>query len=130
MPKYYYTFWFLLLLAVEVCIALFVKTGILRHFVGDILAVILVYCFLRLISRLSIQKAALVALSVGFVIELIQFTNIVSKLGLDDIGWLAIILGSTADLWDLFAYSIGFFAIILFEFAINKLKYNMQNNKA
>ncbi|MEP2936995.1 MAG: DUF2809 domain-containing protein [Gilvibacter sp.] len=110
-----YFWWTLVLLGIETSIALFINGGIIRHFIGDVLAIILVYSLLRLISNLRILKAALVALFIGLFIEAIQALEILTTLGLDNIKWLNVVFGSTADWCDVLAYGIGYVSILIFE---------------
>lgn len=115
MYKRYYLIWTIVLFVTECAIALFIKGGLIRHFVGDILAIILVYCLLRAISNLAKQKAALIALITGLLIELVQALQLLNELELDHIKWLTIVFGSTADPWDVLAYALGFIFILIAE---------------
>jgi len=75
---------------------------------------------LRLISSFRTFKAAFISLIVGFVIELSQAVNLLTILNLQDVKLLNIMLGNTADPWDLVAYSIGFISILLAESVIKR----------
>lgn len=97
----------LVLLAVEVLIALFVNDAFVRPYLGDVLAVILVFMAIRAVSAAGPWTAAAVALSVAVAIELGQLIGILHILGLAHHPWLRVVLGTGFDVRDLFAYAIG-----------------------
>lgn len=96
---------FLMLLATEVCIALFVHDSFVRPYIGDVLAVVTVYCGARIVfpQRFTWLSAAVMALAVG--VELIQLTDFSSLFG--EGSFIAVLLGSTFDPHDLLCYAIG-----------------------
>jgi len=96
-----------LLFAVEVLIALFVKDRFVRPYLGDVLAVILVFMAIRAVFAVGPWTAAAVALCVAVVIELGQLIGILHILGLAHHQWLRVILGTGFDVRDLLAYAIG-----------------------
>ena len=106
---------FLLLLSIEISIAVFLKTGFIRHTIGDVIVVPLIYCFVRSFVGLHKTKAALLVLLFAFAIELLQKFNLVEKLGLKDNHLAHIIIGNTFAWMDLLAYAVGFALILLVE---------------
>ncbi len=111
--KYFLTF--CLLLIIEVCIALFINDTIIRPFIGDMLVVILIYCFVRTFIKTSYLKAIIGVLLFAYVVEAIQATSFIDWIGLSDNKIAKIILGTTFDWKDLFAYTIGGVLILIFE---------------
>ncbi len=105
----------LILFAVEIFIALFVKDTVIRPFVGDVLVVCLIYCFLRIFLRISFWKVAVSALLFAFAIEILQYFDYVKLLGLENNRILSVALGRTFELMDFVAYLVGFLLIILAE---------------
>ncbi len=103
---------FLLILAVEIIIALFVKDSIIRPFVGDALVVVLIYCFLRIFLNYAPLKLAFGVLIFAIVIEILQFFDYVKLLGLQDNRFLSIMMGRTFEWSDFVAYLGGFLLII------------------
>jgi hypothetical protein len=97
----------LALLAVELLIALFVKDSFVRPYLGDVLAVILVFMAIRAMFAAGPWTAAAIALSVAVVIELGQLVGILHILGLAHHQWLRVVLGTGFDVRDLLAYAIG-----------------------
>ena len=103
------------LLAVEICIALFVTDSIVRPFVGDALVVILIYCFLRIFLKVVYRKAALAVFAFACCIEILQYFDYVARLGLENNRALSVMLGRTFEWMDFIAYLAGFLLILLIE---------------
>jgi len=96
------------------------RWGWLRSFFGDVLAVVWVYFVFKTVIAARVLPLALAALGVGYAVELGQF--IVSALHLHIPNRaLRIVLGSTADWWDVLAYTIGFAAVLALEALRTKL---------
>ena len=111
---------FILLFIIEVCIALYLHDTIIRPFVGDMLVVLLVYCFVMTVlllttTRIKITIVALSVLVFAFCVEALQATELLQTLGLSENKLASVILGSTFDWLDLVAYIIGTMLIILLE---------------
>ncbi len=96
-----------ILFAVEVAIALFVRDAFIRPYVGDVLAVALVYAVLRAITPLTMIPAIAVALTIALAIEIAQGLNLLVALGLHDNQLARIVLGGAFDWFDLEAYISG-----------------------
>jgi len=97
----------LLLFAVEVFIALFIKDRIIRPYGGDLLVVILIYYFLRSFWNQSPGIIALVVLLFSFSIEFLQYFKLVELLGLSAYPLARIVIGTSFHWLDLVAYAIG-----------------------
>lgn len=104
-----------ILLAVEICIALLITDSIIRPFVGDMLVVILIYCFLRIFLHVTYWKAALGVFAFACLIEILQYFDYVARLGLENNRVLSVMLGRTFEPMDFIAYLTGFLFIILIE---------------
>ncbi|CAB3645332.1 MAG: DUF2809 domain-containing protein [Achromobacter pulmonis] len=99
--------------AVEVLIATLGKPyPLLRGFVGDVVAVGWAYLVYRSFIRASVLPLALAALLTGYAVELGQYLA-------RHFGWrleqpvLRVVLGSVPDWWDMLAYTLGFFLVLL-----------------
>ncbi len=103
------------LLAIELVIALFVRDAIVRPYVGDALAVVLVYTGLRAITTLRVVPALLAAFAIAVVIEFGQYFHLLDHIGLGGNRWARIILGSGFDPKDFVAYAGGAMLILLVE---------------
>lgn len=106
---------FCLLLITEICIALFVHDTIIRPFIGDMLVVILIYCFVRTFIKATHVKTIIGVLLFAYVVELLQATSFIDWIGLSNNQIAKIILGTTFDWKDLFAYTLGGVLILIFE---------------
>lgn len=105
----------IILLIVETGIAIFVHDTFIRPFVGDTLALILVYCGLKTIIRGKKLKIAALSLGIALSIEALQATPFIDWVGLSHNKVARIILGSTFDGLDVLAYSVGALLIIIFD---------------
>ncbi len=97
----------LVLLALEICIALFVHDSIVRPFVGDALVVILMFYFLRIFIQKHNHSLAIGAFLLACGVEFLQAFHLVEKFAIEN-PVLRIALGSTFDYWDFLAYGVGF----------------------
>ena len=93
-----------LILAIEVCIALFVHDDFIRPYVGDVLVTVLLCCLARAIFPKL--HPALPVFGIALAAETWQWLGITELLCLEGTA-LGIILGSTADWLDLLCYGIG-----------------------
>jgi hypothetical protein len=105
----------LAIFAIEVAIALFVRDAFVRPYLGDTLAVILVYAGLRAVLRIGVIGVTAAALVIAFAIEFGQRFGLLDLLGLRDVPLARIALGSGFDPRDLAAYTIGAVLVLLFE---------------
>jgi len=103
-----------LLLAVEVVIALFVRDRFVRPYLGDVLAVMLVYCGLRAVLSLRVLPAALLAFAIGAVIEFGQAIHVLDLLGVHD-RVARVVLGGSFEWLDFVAYAAGAVAVLAIE---------------
>jgi Protein of unknown function (DUF2809) len=81
-PHKLYALAFLGLLALEICIALFVHDRWIRPFVGDTLVVILLYTFLRIFVGWRHWYTASICLIFAYCIEFAQLLHLSSYLDL------------------------------------------------
>jgi Protein of unknown function (DUF2809) len=111
--KNYFSF-FLLLLAIEVGIALFIHDQFIRPYIGDFLVVILLYCLLKSFVNISPIKAALFVLTFAYTIEFLQWFNIADIMGIQNRA-LRIIIGNSFSWGDLIAYTVGIALVLQVE---------------
>lgn len=114
----------LLLFVTEVLIALYVHDQIIRPYIGDVLVVILMYCSVKTIFDYPIKPTAIAVLIISFTIEVLQYLNIVEKLGLQDNKLAATVIGTSFSWVDICAYILGFFLVLAFEKLISFSKAN------
>jgi hypothetical protein len=105
------------LLLVEITIARYAPTGLIRSFVGDVLVVLLLYLTLRTMLALQAKYLALGAFVFACCIEVAQAFNLVDQLGLHAQtpfhAVLRVALGATFDWWDFVAYSVGYLLSVI-----------------
>ena len=105
----------ILLFLAEVLIAYYIHDKIIRPYVGDLLVVILIYCFIKSFVNISVTKAAIFVLLFAYVIELLQYLNMIKFLGLQKSRMANIVLGNYFEWIDLVAYTAGIAIVILIE---------------
>lgn len=111
----------IILFITEALIATFLKTGFIRHTFGDYLVVILLFCFIKSFIEINSFKLAICVLAFSFLVEFLQLLNILEVFNLQNNYLMTLILGSTFQISDLVAYTLGIITIIFFEFKIYKL---------
>ncbi|HEV7350451.1 DUF2809 domain-containing protein [Telluribacter sp.] len=99
----------------EILIALYLNDRVIRPYGGDYLVVILVYCFIRALFRVSVSGAALLALLLAYLIEFLQSVNFVALLGLQNHGLAAVVLGHQFEWMDMLAYTLGIATVLVLE---------------
>lgn len=112
--KTYFGFAILIFL-IEVLIALFVNDAFVRPYLGDVLVVILIYCFLKSFLKVSVLPAAVFVLLFSFTIEFLQFLNIVEKLSLENSKIARTVIGTSFSWMDLLMYVVGIMVVIIVE---------------
>lgn len=112
--KHYFGF-AVLIFIIEVMIALFVNDNFVRPYLGDVLVVILIYCFIKSFLKLPVLNVAVFVLLFSFTIEFLQFLNIVEKLHLEKSKIARTVIGTSFSWIDLLTYIIGISIVILIE---------------
>jgi len=92
---------------IEVIIALWWRDDFVRPYLGDVLAVALVYLALRAMTRLDPLGAAGVALVVAVAIELGQLVHVLDAVGLGGNRLARVVLGGVFDPRDIACYLVG-----------------------
>ena len=105
----------LLLFITEVCIALFVRDNFIRPYLGDVLVVILIYCFVKSFWTISVIKAAMAVLLFAFGVETLQYFAIIEKLGLQNNSFARTVIGTSFAWEDILAYIVGIVIVIVGE---------------
>jgi Protein of unknown function (DUF2809) len=114
----------MLLFGVEILIAKFAHDQIVRPYIGDLLVVILIYCFVRSFLDTAFLPTALSVLLFSYLVETAQYFNAINLLGLRDSRIARLIIGTSFAWMDILAYTVGIAFVIYFEkiIAIKKLK--------
>src|SRR6187402_2099185 len=112
--KHYFIFTIFIFL-IEVLIALYVHDNFVRPYLGDVLVVILIYCFIKSFLKLPVLTVAIFVLIFSFTVEFLQFLNIVEKLHLEKSKIARTVIGTSFSWIDLLTYIIGIAIVILIE---------------
>ncbi len=99
--------WFVLILGLEVLIAMFVDDAWIRPVVGDLLAMVLICCFLHSLTLIRFQTIVIGTFIFACVVEGLQFLDLIGFLGLRHSLAAHLIIGSTFDWRDILAYALG-----------------------
>ena len=105
----------LFLLLIEVIIALYVHDDFIRPYVGDVLVVIVIYTFIRIIVPEKCKLIPLFLFVFAAGVELLQLANIVEILGVADNKFLKILIGSVFDIKDIACYAVGCVILCMYE---------------
>jgi len=105
----------LFLLLIEVIIALYVHDDFIRPYVGDVLVVIVIYTFTRIIVPEKCKLIPLFLFVFAAGAELLQLANIVEILGVADNKFLKILIGSVFDIKDIVCYAVGCVILCMYE---------------
>jgi len=111
------------LLAVEVCIALFVHDAFVRPYVGDMLVTLLLCCMCRVACPDKVRLLPVFVFVFAACVEIGQYFDLVALLGLADNRLLSIALGRTFSWPDLLCYAVGCTAA----FALDELIHRRKN---
>lgn len=114
---------FLVIFAVETCIALFVHDDFVRPYIGDVIVMWAVYCLAQIIlgGRFGSYKVAIGSLIFAFFVEFLQKLRIVDVLGIKS-PVLRTIIGTSYSTADLFCYIAGTAFIFAGIFIYRKLR--------
>jgi Protein of unknown function (DUF2809) len=108
-----------ILFAMVVIIALFFRDGWVRPLLGDVLIVMVIAYFVHAFAAVPLRKIALGTLVFAYLIEFLQFLNLIDILGWRNSQLAHLTIGSTFDWRDLVAYTIGIVIVLL---TTNRLK--------
>lgn len=105
--RLYYFLAFILLLAVEIFIALFVHDRFVRPYIGDVLVVIVLYFLVRIFVPEGCRWLPVLIFLFATGVELLQYFRLVERLGLSDNRLMRTLLGSVFDVKDILCYGVG-----------------------
>jgi hypothetical protein len=109
---------FILLFLIEVCIAYFFIVGFIRHTIGDYIVVLLLYCFFSSFVKTKPIFMASAVLVIAYIIEFMQMANLLAYLNLENSTLAKTILGSTFQVDDLLAYTLGIISVLIYEYKL------------
>ena len=116
----------IILLFIEICIAVFINDRFIRPYLGDFLVVILLYCFVRSFFNVPVNQTAIGVLIFAFVIEGLQYIQLVNILGLQDSKLAGVVLGNSFSWMDMLTYVLGIALVMAYEIVNNFFKVKNQ----
>lgn len=105
----------LLLLITEVLIAVYVHDNFVRPYIGDLLVVVLLYCFTRCFANIAVLPAATGSLLFACLVEGLQYLRFVERIGLGDNRIANIVIGNSFAWGDMVAYTAGAALVLVAE---------------
>jgi hypothetical protein len=105
----------IVIFCIEVLIALYVDDNFVRPYFGDVLVVILIYCFLKSFLRLPVLATTVFVLAFTLTIEFFQYLNVVEKLGLQESRIARTVIGTSFAWHDILAYVVGIVIVLVGE---------------
>ncbi|WP_207505699.1 ribosomal maturation YjgA family protein [Telluribacter humicola] len=110
-----YVLWAIALFIIEVIIAKYLKDPIIRPCGGDFLVVILVYCVVRGFINVPVLPAAIGSLGFAYLVESLQYGNLVEQLGIQHHRLALLVLGHQFEWLDMLAYTLGTALVLVLE---------------
>ena len=98
---------FMIFLAIEVLIALYVHDDFVRPYLGDVLVVVVLYFFARIWIPEKYRWLSGAIFVFAAAVEVLQYFRLVEILGVENNVFLRTILGSTFDFKDIVCYGVG-----------------------
>jgi hypothetical protein len=105
----------LLLLGVEIFIGACMHDAVIRPYGGDVLVVILIYCFIRSFWRLRVLPLALGVLIFSYLEETGQYFHLADRLGFSRPSLMRTVIGWYFTWADMLCYTLGIGAVLAVE---------------
>lgn len=102
-----YLIGFLVLLIIEVLIALYIHDDFIRPYIGDVLVVMVLFCFVGIFIPNGVKLMPLYIFIFAAGVEVLQYFRLVEVLGLENNRFLRILIGSVFDVKDIICYGVG-----------------------
>jgi len=117
-PRIVYAVFFILILILEIIIALFVRDRFIRPYGGDILVTVLICCFARVFFPRKPKLMPVYVFLFAVCVEIGQYFDFVSLLGLGESRFFRVLLGSTFSFADIICYGVGCVIFALGEYLL------------
>lgn len=118
----WYAVGFIGIFLIELCIALFVHDDFIRPYGGDVLVTVLICCFVRIFFPDGVRLLPVWVFLFAAAVEVGQYFDFVTLLGLGDSGFFRILLGSTFSWKDIVCYAVGCALFRAVETAVKRKK--------
>ena len=94
------------ILAIEIYIATFVKGGFVRHYLCDVLVTVMLYAFGRAVFKTAPKILAFEIFAFSLFIEILQYFKVLEILDIHNL-IIRIVFGGTFDVSDIVCYALG-----------------------
>lgn len=128
--RFYYFLAFILILAVEILIALFVHDRFVRPYIGDVLVVIVLYFLVRIFMPEGCRWLPALIFLFATGVEFLQYFRLVERLGLSDNRLLRTLLGSVFDFKDILCYGVGCMLLQIGQWVYRRNFQNMRKEQS
>lgn len=127
--RLFYFLAFILLLAVEIFIALFVHDRFVRPYIGDVLVVIVLYFLIRIFLPEGCGWLLGIIFLFATGVEILQYFRLVERLGLSDSRLMRAVLGSVYDFRDILCYGVGCVLLQIGQWSFSRIFRNMRRER-
>ncbi|MFD2872628.1 DUF2809 domain-containing protein [Mucilaginibacter ximonensis] len=104
-----------ILFLIELFIGFYMHDDIVRPFVGDLLVVIFIYCFVMSFFKINSLITALGTLFFAYATEISQYYHLVNMLGWGGSKFARIIMGTSFSWIDMLMYTAGISLVVIIE---------------
>lgn len=115
---------FLAIFLIEITIALFINDSFVRPILGDVLVVVLMYFFVRMVTNIDHLPTVMGVFVFSCLVEIMQFFHLIDYLKLQDSKLAQTVLGTTFSVMDFFAYFTGALLILILPIVFRLMQKN------
>ena len=119
--RLFYGIIFAVLVIIEVIIGVFVHDRFVRPYLGDVIVVIAIYAFVRIIIPKKYVFLPFIVFGFSVIVELLQGIHIVDILGIQN-NFLRVLIGTSFDWKDILCYGAGCLILEIYEIVLKKNK--------
>ena len=119
--RLFYGIIFAVLVIIEVIIGVFVHDRFVRPYLGDVIVVIAIYAFVRIIIPKKYVFLPFIVFGFSVIVELLQGIHIVDILGIQN-HFLRVLIGTSFDWKDILCYGAGCLILEIYEIVLKKNK--------
>lgn len=113
---------FILLLAAEIYIGLYVRDRFIRPYFGDVLVTALLCCLWRAVYPKGVRLLPVYVFAFSVVVEITQYFDLVALLGWENNALISTLMGRSFSWKDILCYAVGCAAFWAVEFAVCRRK--------
>jgi hypothetical protein len=106
------------LLCVEVFIAAFLHDRLVRPYVGDLLAVVFLYCLAKSVAPVPSGPTIVAVLLFAYLVEISQYFHLATHLGLQHSQLALVVLGTYFTWVDMLMYTLGALLLVVLEWGL------------